>query len=210
MNLKPAPSRQAPLLSARTGIFGFGAIAAVLLVLTGCGGGSSTAAESQLQAERKAGEEVAHERDRVNSLQKQVDKLRHQVKQGVSSPSSSGDEGSASPATPPAEPSGEVMRAFHVASGNVSCEILADGATCTVEPIAQTFTFEGGEPARMEPGAALAQDIGELVPYGSTVSVGSVTCEVPPSSVPRGITCSDSSSGHGFEASRVTSRQSVY
>ena len=43
---------------------------------------------------------------------------------------------------------------------------------------------------------------------GSTVTVGSVTCEVPPENVARGIACAKG--GHGFEASRVASRQKVY
>lgn len=182
-----------------------------LAALAGCGGGgggSSTAAESQLRAAKKAGEEAAHEKDRVNSLQKQVNKLRHQVHHqppaGSNAPavSTSTTDGSGS--------SGEVLRSFHVASGNVSCEIRTDGATCTVEPIAQTFAFSGEEPAYTESGTALPEDLGEVAPYGSTVSAGSVSCEIPPTSVPRGIVCSDSASGHGFEASRVPERQSVY
>lgn len=193
-------------------LIAFGASVAVLITLTSCGGGSggsSTAAESQLQAARKAGEEAAHEKDRVNGLQKQVGKLRHQVQHGSSSVSSGGKATTVGP-PPPAEQSEEVLRTFHVASGNVSCEVLADGAICTVEPISQTFAFQGGEPARTESSAVLPKDLGELVPYGSTVAVGSVSCEIPPSNVPHGITCGDSSSGHGFEASRVPARQSVY
>lgn len=193
----------------KTSIIGLGAIVAVLAALAGCGGGdSSTAAESQLREARTAGEEAAHERDRVNSLQKQIHKLHHQVQHSASTPSGGHETGTS--VVPATEQSDEVLRAFHVASGNVSCEVLVDGATCTVEPIAQTFAFGGGEPAQIEPSAALPKDLGELVPYGSTVAVGSVSCEIPPSNVPRGITCSDASSGHGFEASRVAARQSVY
>lgn len=183
---------------------------AALAALTGCGGGSgsSTVAESQLRAAKKAGEEAAHEKDRVNNLQKQVKQLRHQVHHAPSA-------GSSAPAvntstTDSSQSGGEVLRSFHVASGNISCEIVVDGATCTVEPIAQTFTFGGGESAYTESGTVLPEDLGEVAPYGSTVSAGSVSCEIPPTSVPRGIVCGDSSSGHGFEASRVPERQSVY
>jgi hypothetical protein len=42
------------------------------------------------------------------------------------------------------------------------------------------------------------------------VSEGSITCTIPHSSEPHGIICTDSSSGHGFEASREPERQHVY
>lgn len=185
-------------------------LAALSILLIGCGGGSSSTpvAQAQIREAKKAGEEAAHERDRVNSLQKQIHKLHHQVQRSAST--QSGSHETSTSGAPATEQSDEVLRAFHVASGNVSCEVLVDGATCTVEPIAQTFAFAGGEPARIEPSAVLPKDLGEVVPYGSTVAVGSVSCEIPPSNVPRGIVCSDAGSGHGFEASRVAARQSVY
>jgi hypothetical protein len=180
-----------------------------LAVLGGCGGGgSSTAAESQLRAAKKEGEEAAHEKDRVNNLQRQVKQLRHQVHHP--SQAGSGAQAVGGTTTDTSESDGEVLRSFHVASGNVSCEIAVDGATCTVEPIAETFAFSGGEPAYSESGAVLPEDLGEVAPYGTTVSAGSISCEIPPTSVPKGIICSDSASGHGFEASRVPERQSVY
>jgi hypothetical protein len=185
-------------------------LAALPVLLIGCGGGSSSTpvARAQIREAKKAGEEAAHERDRVNSLQKQIHRLHHQVQHSASTLAGGHETGAS--VTPSAEQGDEVLRAFHVASGNVSCEVLLDGATCTVEPIAQTFAFTGGEPARIEPSVALPKDLGEVVPYGSTVAVGSVSCEIPPSNVPRGIVCSDAGSGHGFEASRVADRQSVY
>jgi hypothetical protein len=42
------------------------------------------------------------------------------------------------------------------------------------------------------------------------VSAGSISCEVPPSDVPRGVTCVDIGTGHGFEASRIASREKAY
>lgn len=183
------------------------------VVLVGCGGSSAsstaTISAAQLQAAKKAGEEKAEERDRVNSLQKQLRSLRHQVRHGGSLARSSSAPSSNSQSAPAVE-SEPSVRAFHSPSGNVSCEILADGATCTVESIAETFSFAGGEPAQIEPGVQLSSDLGELAAYGSTVSAGSISCEIPPSSVARGVSCSDSTSGHGFEASRVAARQSAY
>jgi hypothetical protein len=51
---------------------------------------------------------------------------------------------------------------------------------------------------------------GDQLPFGSNVSVGSVTCQIPPETVARGISCINTSTGHGFEASRVASRQKVF
>lgn len=192
-----------------------GALIGALLLVTGCGGGgsseSSTVSEGALRAARKAGEIAAHERDRVNGLQRQVRILRHQVRHG--SPTDAHSSGAGTVSSSPSEASGaseEATREFHVASGNVSCQVRADGASCTVEPIQETFAFSGGEAAWTEPAAELPVDLGELVPYGSTVVVGTVSCEVPPSDVARGVTCADSASGHGFEASRVAARQKAY
>jgi hypothetical protein len=186
-----------------------GLVAPAMLVfgvlIAGCGAGSSTVSEDQLREARKAGEEAAHERDRVDSLQRQVRNLRHQVRQA---PPREGPSGSAD--APRAEAASQTARAFHVASGNVSCEMSAGRAVCTVEPTQQSFVLEGGEAARVESVTILPPGVGELVPYGSTVTAGSISCEIPPSNVPHGITCVDTSSGHGFEASRVANRQKLY
>jgi hypothetical protein len=103
-----------------------------------------------------------------------------------------------------------VLRTFHAPSGNVSCEILSNGALCSVDSIATTFRFADGGPAQIESGAALSGGAGEFIPYGGTVSAGSVTCTVPLSNEPHGIICTDSESGHGFEASRISGRQHAY
>jgi hypothetical protein len=190
------------------------AVLALAGALTACGGSGSnpttSASLAELGAAKRAGEEKARERDRVKNLQKQMRALKRQVKRRKSSPASAvaSSPAAAPAAAPPAIE--EPVRAFHAPSGNVSCQVLTDGASCTVESIGETFVFEAGQPARIESGAALPRYLGELVGYGSTVSSGSVSCEVPPSDVPRGISCSDSSSGHGFEASRIPSRQSAY
>jgi hypothetical protein len=183
-------------------------------LITACGGSSSSTTETvglgELHAAKKAGEERAREQDRMNNLQKQVRQLKHRMNHGarVHVRSEAAAPVPAEAVQPP-EAAGP-LRSFHAPSGNVSCEVFADGASCTVESIAETFLFEAGEPARIESGTALPRDLGELVGYGETVSSGSISCEVPPSDVPRGISCSDSASGHGFEASRIPSRQSAY
>ncbi|MGV1049947.1 MAG: hypothetical protein ACOYD4_15650 [Solirubrobacterales bacterium] len=102
------------------------------------------------------------------------------------------------------------LRIFHSPSGNISCAILPDGALCAVGSLDETFVFDHGGPGTIESGAALSPEAGELAPYGTTVSEGAITCVVPRSDEPRGIVCSDSSTGHGFEASRVSSRQHTY
>lgn len=178
-----------------------------LIALSGCGGSSSSgASQAEIEAARKEGETAAHEKDRVDSLQKQVRNLKKQAKQGqaaaVAEPASNGEEGSVSGAA--------VLRTFHAPSGNVSCEILENGALCTVDSIETTFAFDGGDTAHIESGAVLPRGAGQLVPYGNTVGVGAVSCAVPLSSEARGVTCVDEASGHGFEASRVGERQKAY
>lgn len=184
-------------------------IVASAFALSACGSsGSATVAEGRLREARQAGEEAAHERDRVDSLQRQVSKLRHQVRHR---PVRRVRAHAVRPAgAAPEEVADEAERSFHVASGNVSCEILAAGATCTVESIGETFSFSEGQSAQAESGSVLPVNLGEVVPYGSTVAVGPISCEIPPTSVPRGVVCGDSTTGHGFEASRVAERQKVY
>lgn len=183
-------------------------LAIAAIALAGCGdSGSSGPSEAQLEAARKQGEEAAHERDRINSLQKQVRGLKHRAKQQgatVAPPSESGAE------TVTSESGPTVLRAFHAPSGNVSCEILSNGALCSVSSIATTFAFSDGQAAQIEAGASLSRGAGELAAYGSTISAGSITCTVPSSDEPHGIVCTDGDSGHGFEASRVSSRQHAY
>jgi hypothetical protein len=195
-----------------TGLVAVVALCAIVsqIAMNGCGNSDSDAPSAQqLASARQEGEEAAREKARIKSLQHQVHHLQSEVRrQGHSTTAVS------SPNAAEAEPAGSVgssvLRVFHAPSGNVSCEILSDGALCSVASIDETFAFSNGEVARVESGAALPEDAGELAPYGSTVSAGSIVCSVPRSNEPRGITCSDSASGHGFEASRVADRQHVY
>ncbi len=180
-----------------------------LIALAGCGGSSSNApSEAQLEAAKRQGEEAAREKDRIDSLQKQVRGLKRQAKHKDSTVVVERDSGVE---TTSSAPSGSaVLRTFHAPSGNVSCEILSNGALCSVDSISTTFVFDDGQAGQIESGASLPESAGELVPYGGTVSAGTVTCAVPLSSEPRGITCVDNESGHGFEASRVSDRQHAY
>lgn len=189
-------------------------VGGLMIALAGCGGSTATSAavaQAQIREARKAGEEAVHEKDRVDSLERQVRRLNRQIHhQRHSRPAAVAPDASAPTPTPAVQDAEVPAREFHVASGNVSCEVRADGAICTVEPISETFSFGDGEAGHSESGVALPEDLGEVVPYGTTIVVGSVRCEVPPSSVPRGIVCGDADTGHGFEASRVASRQKIY
>lgn len=174
----------------------------------GCGGSNqdsdeAEAIEMRIDRERADAAALAQQRQSVRRLQKEVKKL----KQGRSS-------GGATPAPAATKPvevadSGSV-RTFHAPSGNVSCEISESSARCSVAAASQTFVFDPGAEARIESGLALSRGSGSLADWGSTVALGSVRCSIPEENEPRGITCEDTSSGHGFEASRVTSRQRVY
>lgn len=202
-----------PMIKGRTSLprcsWALLSLVVVLAALSGCGGSSSTdPSEAQLEAAKRQGEEVAQERDRINSLQKQVRGLKHQAKHRSTTVVVEPDSGTETVGS--ADAGSTVLRTFHAPSGNVSCEIFSDGALCSVGSIATTFSFENGEAAHIDPGASLSHGAGELAPYGSTISAGSVTCTIPQSSDPHGIICTDADSGHGFEASRVSERQHVY
>jgi len=183
--------------------------ALALLGFIGCGGsGSNDASQAQIEAAKAQGEEHARETDRVDDLQQQVRHLRGQIQRadtGVAVVKGGGVE-----ATGTAGNGFAVLRTFHTESGNVSCEILSDGARCFVAPTGTTFAFSGGSAARIETASSVAPESGELAPYGTSVSAGVITCTIPPSSSPHGVICADSASGHGFEASRVLGRQNAY
>jgi hypothetical protein len=137
---------------------------------------------------------------------KQLKRQSHKTAPALATRSSRQEQ----PAPAPEGEAAVVLRSFHAPSGNVSCEILSNGALCSVDSTAETFSFSDGETAREESGSTLSRSSGGLAPYGTTVSAGSVTCTIPQSNEPRVIVCADSESGHGFEACRVGSRQSVY
>ena len=182
---------------------------AALGALAGCGDSGSNDSAARLEAAKHEGEEVAREKARIDRLEQKVRHLQSQTHSG-------GDstvvvEGDATEGESPSQSGGsEVLRSFHAPSGNVSCEILSDGALCSVDSIAETFSFSDGEEGSVDPGVALPRGSGEPVGYGNSIAAGSVICTIPPSDSPHGIVCADSDSGHGFEASRVLARQRTY
>jgi len=179
------------------------------LAIAGCGdSGSETAAQEQLEAARAEGEEAALERERVDDLQRQLRKLKKRVDDGGAAPVAATPGPQAAAAAPASVPS--EREAFHAPSGNVSCEVFTGGALCTVSSVGLTFTLANGEAARVESVSALGRDVGRLAPFGTSVRIGSIACQIPQEDEPRGIACVDSSSGHGFEASRHSERQRVY
>jgi hypothetical protein len=190
-------------------------VAGVLLVaalgaLSGCGDSGSNDSAARLEAAKHEGEEVAREKARIDRLEQ---KVRHLQSQTHSSGSGSTVvvEHDATVEDDPSQTGGsEVLRSFHAPSGNVSCEILSDGALCSVDSIDETFSFSDGGEGSVATGVALPRGAGESVGYGESVAAGSVICTIPPSDSPHGIVCADSDSGHGFEASRVLARQRTY
>ena len=157
----------------------------------------------RIDRERADAAALAQQKQSVRRLQKEVKKL----KQGRSSNGTT--QAPATTEQVEATDSGSV-RTFHAPSGNVSCEISESSARCSVAVAGQTFVFDPGGRARIESGLALSRGSGSLVDWGSTVALGSVRCSIPQENEPQGITCEDTSSGHGFEASGVTSRQRAY
>jgi hypothetical protein len=177
-----------------------------IVVVAGCGDSETeSSSEAQLEKAKEEGERVAEERARVDDLEKEVRSLKRSARRSKAgtahtTPTVASENGSEN----------EFLRTFHAPSGNVSCAITSTGAFCTVDSIATTFRLQDGEAGEIEAGSVLPRASGELAGYGSVVSAGSVTCTVPEADEPRGIACVDGGSGHGFEASRVASRQDVY
>jgi hypothetical protein len=143
------------------------------------------------------------------------------TQQGNSQHSSSG--GSASRTTtvvrtvvaPPAQqaspPSSSTSKAFYAPSGNVNCSIQSESAQCSVASAGLTFILpQGGGSAYTTSGLSVSRGSGSEAPFDTEQTDGVIVCSIPPSSTPAGITCRDTASGHGFEASRLAARQSVY
>lgn len=187
--------------------------AAILLVLVGCGSNSShdSATAQQLQINRAAAQAAAQaqQAQKLRDLQAQLNQLKH-------SKAASATKTVVEAVTVAVSPSASAVAApspvyFHAPSGDVSCEIDGDGRTlCSVADSDQTFEMPSGGAAHIESGARLPRGNGPLADWGQTVSNGSVTCTVPLSDQPRGITCIDSDTGHGFQASKVPARQQAY
>jgi Glucodextranase, domain B len=111
-------------------------------------------------------------------------------------------------AQPPSDSGG---RTFFAPSGNVTCAIQGDGAKCSVASIGTTFVLPSdGGTAYETPGLTISRGSGSEAPFGTEQSSGTVACTIPPSNAPAGISCRNSVTGHGFEASRVRARQKFY
>jgi hypothetical protein len=122
-----------------------------------------------------------------------------------------GTTASTVPGTSTNAAAGDIGHIFHAPGNNATCEVQADDARCSIASNDQTFVLPAnGEPSYMESGLAVARGSGSLANYGTSVSVGVVTCVIPMELEPRGIVCANSTSGHGFEASRDASRQKIY
>jgi hypothetical protein len=180
------------------------------IAVPGCGGSSSDsdaqAVEARIARERADAAATARQAQKLADLQDEVDRLRrarrraHTVVRTVAA------------ATPQTTATADSPgRVFHAPSGNVSCQADARSASCTVAAIDTTFVLPAsGGPAYVEHGAVLGRGSGDLADWGTSVSVGPVSCRIPDENEPSGITCVDTESGHGFEASRVASRQKAY
>lgn len=113
------------------------------------------------------------------------------------------------PELPRSSPSAN--RVFYAPGRNISCSLQSESVQCSVASADVTFVLApGGGGAYTMPGLSVSPAAGQEAPYDTQQSDGVVVCQIPPESVPAGITCRNTASGHGFEASRVASRQSVF
>ncbi|HVV75136.1 MAG TPA: protein kinase [Mycobacteriales bacterium] len=99
---------------------------------------------------------------------------------------------------------------FHAPQGNVNCEIGPQLTICSVVQADETFVLPRSGAAYREPGLRIPDTRGRLADWGTSVNNGTVTCSIPQSYEPKGIICRDADTGHGFEASKVASRQQTY
>lgn len=194
------------------GVVAFGGFGT--LGVSGCGSDSgNTGAESEqavelrIARERKDAADRALQKERLKELQAEVKKL-HKRDQGKTVVVPGAPPATAGGASVPAASTSNETRAFHVPSGNVSCEIAGGEARCTVARIGSTFVLPANGAAYTE-GGGLPRGSGSLVGWASTVTAGDISCVIPAESEARGIRCSNSN-GHGFEASSVSARQKTY
>jgi hypothetical protein len=113
--------------------------------------------------------------------------------------------------TQPVRPAYAASLPFFAPGGDISCSFQHEGAQCSVVSADITFVLPaGGRPAYIQPGLSVSAYAGKEAPYASQRSDGAVSCVIPPESVPAGLTCRNDVSGHGFVASRITSRQRTF
>ena len=180
--------------------------AVLAATIAGCGSDNTSSdeiqqARAEAAAQQKLKDKQAELEQQVNELNKQngSDKTKTVV---VTS-------GSGGTSTQPSSGSG-TTRTFSAPSGNVTCQVTSSTAACTVASINTTFVLNASGTATREAGTRFPRGSGSPAGYGTTVTEGSVTCSIPPSSQASGITCVNSATGHGFEASRQPERQKTY
>jgi hypothetical protein len=119
--------------------------------------------------------------------------------------------GATAPTQQTSSPPAPVSQAFYAPNGNVSCSLQGESAQCSVASAGLTFVIpkDGGRAYTMS-GLSVPLGAGSEAPFGTERTDGVIVCDIPPEDVPAGVTCRDTTSGHGFEASRVALRQSVY
>jgi hypothetical protein len=111
----------------------------------------------------------------------------------------------------PAASSSSVSEAFYAPSGNVTCSLHGESAECSVASINMTFVLpQGGGGAYTIGGLSVSRGEGSEAPFDTERSDGEIVCNIPAQNVPAGITCRNTTTGHGFEASKVSSRQKAY
>jgi hypothetical protein len=182
---------------------------AVAGLLGGCG--ESGYSQEELDRARDDAAKQARQEAKIERLEQEVKELKKTGSADAKRSRSRGKEAPREASTPVSVTSdGGGVRAFHTPSGNVACELTMSSAVCSIASEGITFRLVDGARAVIESGISVPRTSGQSVGYGSTISAGSVQCSVPPSDVPRGVTCRDIRTGHGFEASRHAERQKVF
>jgi hypothetical protein len=111
----------------------------------------------------------------------------------------------------PAASSSSTGEAFYAPSGNVTCSLQSESAECSVASIDMTFVLpQGGGSAYTIGGLSVPRGEGSEAPFDTERTDGEIVCSIPAENVPAGSTCRNTTTGHGFEASRVAARQRVY
>jgi hypothetical protein len=188
-------------------------LACCVPALTACGGSSDAEVQAKVDAARTEARAQAKQEEKLAAVEDELQELKAQKSETptrtktvverqpapVVRSAGSGSSGGSSSAA----------RTFHTPTNNVTCRITSSSATCAVAKADMTFGFDGG-PARQSVGQALPRGAGSTVGWGGSVSIGSVSCSVPGRNVAAGVTCTDASTGAGFEASAVPARQKAY
>lgn len=182
-----------------------------VVAVSGCGS-SDDAVESRIARERGEAASQARQEQKVKDLEA---KLRDVERRAAKTKTKTVVERQASASTPARSDSGGgtssgSSETFHVPSGNVSCRITTSSARCSVARTGTSFSFSAGSGSASTGGEFLSRGSGYQTGWGTTVSAGSVSCRIPTENEKAGIRCSDSSTGHGFEASAVAERQRLF